>query len=293
MGKLIVAWWNAGISRVCRGQTKPTPKADKRLQFAPKIISNLVSWYGIDVFVLGEVSDDFGNCVAEQSGHVWKWGGHGDKRNGDMGCIIRSTSDVKTDKPEVISFPDTSPTFQARCVIFPFVIDKTEFTVFSAHLHSRKPVDQVNKRRDTAICLDMIIRNQLEQTKHVLVIGDFNDEPFDQSVSEILKSTRNRLACGKKNHLYNPCWRFLHDQEGQYGGTAKGNDQNAPRRAFDQVMMSAAFLQEESPLRFSDRCQIIEIADNMTSSDSKTNNKNCSFDHMPVLVEFEVTKNGE
>jgi hypothetical protein len=43
-----------------------------------------------------------------------------------------------------------------------------------------------------------------EHQQHVIILGDFNDEPFDAPLSNHLMATRDRALAGKSHLLYNP-----------------------------------------------------------------------------------------
>lgn len=97
-----------------------------------------------------------------------------------------------------------------------------------------------------------------------LVMGDFNDEPFDPSVRQALGSTRfldltrrrGRLT-GKsleepENYLneiftlYNPCWDLAFSDDGTKGGTYYRTEW----RIYDQVLFSHGAVDPDSVLAF-------------------------------------------
>ena len=109
-----------------------------------------------------------------------------------------------------------------------------------------------------------------------VVMGDFNDEPYDTSVREALGSTRfpglvrrRGKLTGKslvevdnyfneKFSLYNPCWRLLFSDDGSMGGTYYRTEW----RAYDQVLFSHGALREDSPLRYApDSVEVIRLPD--------------------------------
>jgi hypothetical protein len=48
---------------------------------------------------------------------------------------------------------------------------------------------------------------------YIIIPGDFNDEPFDNSLSKKLMASRDRILVGKDNrYFYNPYWRHLGEE---------------------------------------------------------------------------------
>jgi hypothetical protein len=86
----------------------------------------------------------------------------------------------------------------------------------------------------------------------ILLLGDFNDEPFDKSLADHLLATRDReLAKTKKGFLYNPFWRCLGEAHphkhpmlarASSGSFFHRTGHRTRWRTFDQILFSAAFL---------------------------------------------------
>lgn len=77
----------------------------------------------------------------------------------------------------------------------------------------------------------------------IIVMGDFNDDPFNESLAKVLGAKRNREDVPDKG-LYNPMWRIL---DSGVGSLAYNNRWNL----FDQIIVSKPLLHNEnSHLRF-------------------------------------------
>ena len=77
----------------------------------------------------------------------------------------------------------------------------------------------------------------------IIVMGDFNDDPFNESTAKVLNAKRNREDVPTKG-LYNPMWRIL---DSGVGSLAYNNQWNL----FDQIIVSQPFLHNDnSHLRF-------------------------------------------
>ena len=284
---LTVAWWNAGISYVRGRHRVPTREHDARLAVAPKIVDVLMRRYGVDLLFLGEVGPDFGDLVRPYS---WTWGGDGACRLGDMGCVVRDKErTAMLDGPTPINVPPRHDpaSLDGRIVQYVFATAGNTFSVFSVHLHSEMR-DQHRQRQSAARELRERVLDEQSRVPHVLVLGDMNEEPYGPAVSEVLRTSRSRRLCAGGSLLFNPCWRLMHDHDNQLGGTAHGSGQLSAWEVYDQVAMSSAFVETGSKLFYAGRCEIVEPAGYMRQTSGKAVRVFGHFDHLPIVVEFEV-----
>jgi endonuclease/exonuclease/phosphatase family metal-dependent hydrolase len=140
----------------------------------------------------------------------------------------------------------------------------------------------------------------------IIAIGDFNDDPFDDSLQMHAEATREQgdVERGKTvRHFYNLAWNYLsqfsHDHRGnerQIQGTIyyQGNG-----NVFDQILVSKGLLSSDSPMSVKKETAQIELFPEMIASSvsegpirfglPKGNaNKNINMkgfsDHFPVSV---------
>lgn len=86
--------------------------------------------------------------------------------------------------------------------------------------------------------------------ENFIVVGDFNDEPFDLSLTEGLRTTREpAMAARKPDLLYNPFWRHIVGAvaPAPKDGLAEGsyyhrNDKLSKWKMLDQMLFSQAFM---------------------------------------------------
>lgn len=278
---VVIAWWNTSLARVV-GRRR-TIEHD-RIPIARETIDE-ISQVAHALF-LGEIAPELAQEVTPQ-GKKWEWGGDGVSRLGDIGCILSPDVFELAGRPTPISDAEDGTTLDARVVRFDLTAGFVPVALFGVHSHSR-PGDRGGElRRRVASMLHASVTQTRRDTPHVIVAGDFNDEPFDQSVSETLRSSRDaRLAAKDDRLLYNPCWRFMHDGDAnaEHGlvGTARGRDRETRWRAFDQILMSAAWLDPEPP-RFSGTCVVLQPRALMTREGRPIREP---FDHLPVAARF-------
>lgn len=101
-------------------------------------------------------------------------------------------------------------------------------------------------RRNAAAALSKRMVDSLykqDANAKIIIMGDFNDDPFNESTAKILNAKKNRDEVAKQG-LYNPMWRIL---DGGVGSLAYNNQWNL----FDQIIVSEPFLNaDNSHLRF-------------------------------------------
>lgn len=157
--------------------------------------------------------------------------------------------------------------------------------------------------------------NEMRQRAHspVIVMGDFNDEPFSASV-ELLGSTNDaeavrddlsikgqskkecfRTYMNSSPKLYNPWWHFV-GRSGSY--------YRSPRwRLYDLILLSSGLLQDNAPIQIISNSQAIFDCTSLTRSDGKNwplvnrggkpiqfdheLERGCS-DHFPVYLQVEI-----
>lgn len=91
------------------------------------------------------------------------------------------------------------------------------------------------------------IHEELGDDTSILLMGDFNDDPYDRSINDYLLATNNRtlVKSNKVNnrYLYNLMFRFL---DAQFGTYVYGNVLNI----LDQFIISKSILSEKPGLPF-------------------------------------------
>ncbi|WP_339353670.1 hypothetical protein [Xenorhabdus budapestensis] len=114
-------------------------------------------------------------------------------------CIIYNTLKFSTSDPENIITKRGKRTLKvAQKIELLCKIDETIFNLFISHWPSRMWCKENSADRHL---LGSRLRDAIDETKNknsignVIIAGDFNDEPFDESISNQLMATRDlRLA---------------------------------------------------------------------------------------------------
>ena len=138
---------------------------------------------------------------------------------------------------------------------------------------------------------DSILR--INENAAILIMGDFNDEPQDESLSKIL-SAKSPATPISNNELYN---LMLLEQEGWHHGSLKYQQ---GWNKFDMMIVSGGLLDKSSTLQISERGAKIYHAEFLLEEDKthlgqKPNRTYIGFkyhggfsDHLPVYVDVNV-----
>lgn len=169
--------------------------------------------------------------------------------------------------------------------------------LFIAHWPSRLYFPEGSQERDQ---IASFLRAKIEELfeadadSKVVVVGDFNDDPFSRSISRGLMATKELVRVSRnKRLLYNPFWRKLvHTSEVFRGGGVppdSGTYYYANGRVnrwhiFDQMLFSSAFFGEGAEWHLNERkTDIIDdrfgLILDLRSGEG--------FDHYPIMATIE------
>lgn len=125
----------------------------------------------------------------------------------------------------------------------------------------------------------------------IIVMGDFNDEPFSRSMTDYALSciSRKKVTYGKNPYLYNLCYENIGLRKGSYIF-------NSTPFIFDQILVSKGIAQKNNIFKLEENAFIIENFKGMTKgryntplrfgrpSNKSTFNTDGFSDHLPVSV---------
>ncbi|WP_459556487.1 endonuclease/exonuclease/phosphatase family protein [Lacunimicrobium album] len=290
--KTRIAWWNTGLSP-SKGQRKHN--LTKQILI---VVEELFNNKMIDLVVLAEVSPDDIIWLAQNLSISVRTIVEDDRKVG-IGVLYRSENISISDPFPVRLTCKFNENDLTKMLRISFVSHgRHKVTLYMCHWPSRLK-DDVNrpKREELAKFLRSQIDSDLEkaqQENHLLVIGDFNAEPFDKELSEILKTSRDRKKVVKKRSLlYNPFWRALGERTTDLNrsprfsvGTYFYDDHWLTTGfLFDQAMVSSSLVTGTDFILNEDETQIYEteqLASKNFSGIAK------GFDHLPIVVSLQA-----
>ncbi|CAM1333401.1 endonuclease/exonuclease/phosphatase family protein [Tenacibaculum aestuariivivum] len=137
----------------------------------------------------------------------------------------------------------------------------------------------------------MRIQEILGDKVPIIVMGDFNDEPFDRSLTEYALSTNNleKVKAGRNPYLYNLMWELAGNRLGTY---VYGSNSSI----LDQILVSKGLLFSNSNIQIGSETAKIEVFKGMLKgkykvpvrfkvSDKKYNTNGFS-DHLPISIKL-------
>lgn len=296
-------WWNTSLSPAAKpGRSSP---ADRVTAFG--MIDLFAGPLSIDVICLGEMSAD--DVVAMRSScaiseySVYEGFSRAGRSAFDVCVLYRTAALLLIDNKEIVSFSGGNTLKVGQRIDFGVSDNETVIHLFVSHWPSRLWCDENHVDRHR---LGMQLRDAVDgiigadSSAHVIVMGDFNDEPFAKSLEAHLMATRDRTLASRRRHLmYNPFWRHM-ASDVPYSGEASGRSSFGGSyyyksggvtqwHTFDQIIFSSSFLGNSKWHLKEDAVRVV----NIPAYTEIVKNSAESFDHMPVFAIIEkVNLNG-
>lgn len=284
------AWWNTSLAPT-KAETRASLDDQK---VARDVIEELLQGRDVDLLgicevslaqieVLAEVFEPLGFGVANGVEQI-------NQSKTDTCLLYRQSKFTFGKSANVrVSFRDSTHKIAQR-VELTNMLDESLVTVFLSHWSGVRTRAKGTPERAT---LGNQLRAQVDgifsvdsQAK-IILMGDYNDEPFDTPLAYELSATRDRLhAASKKKMIYNPFWHRIGSDrstpagptDALYGTHFYPADKIDRWRTFDQIMVSTALLDAKGWLLDESSVEILNIP---TFTPHVLNRKR-HFDHFPV-----------
>jgi len=294
--RISFSWWNTSLSPLGRRRATGEQKA-----IAFEVIKYLVTQVGVDCLALGEVTvEDVEEMITSTGLNGYEFV-DGTLNSGrlqfDTGLLYRKEKLQLVNLTSLVSARGSRSMKVAN--IIDFFVPNTErlFHVFVSHWPSRIWCKQNSadrhllgvRLRDAVLELNKLY----DGPAHTILLGDFNDEPFDSSLSEQLLAVRDRNLIQKDpTLLYNPFWRHLGEAIPQepgipcrsYSGSCFHKSGIETKwRTFDQIIFSSTFLGSSEWHLNEKYTQILQLH----PFDTFVIKPNEIFDHFPVISVIE------
>lgn len=282
LGSLSLAWWNTSLSP--RGKARENNTENQMI--AGEAILLMLLEKKIDFLAIGEVSPsdiEYFNVLLSDT--IYEVTSCFDKvgRGQFSQAYIYNANNVRILEQKVLEFSKIGRNYRVGHSL----IIKTKCNSFINIIVSHWP-SKLQSGNDT-------IRNQLANTirsnidnlseDKVILMGDFNAEPFEEPLSEYLLASRDKLKVRKKKELfYNPFWSKLgmSQCEGFCGSYFYKSGVSSNWHLFDQIIVSSIFLNDQGWSLLSEESLIgTEVILALVK------NTNLHFDHLPVFTQLE------
>jgi hypothetical protein len=251
--RLTFAWWNTGLCP--SGKMRAT---EEQFNKALEIVNALIHDYGVDFLALGEVSDsillDIFRKVQPSNYSLYD----GSLREGrlifDTGAFYNSRKLTRLQAESITVEHGSRKMKLANRIDFAIGSERQPLHLFMSHWPSHIQPDSETLRISLGYYLRAKVKEVmlLHKQPRIILMGDYNEEPFHECLSAALLASRDRtLVRGNAEYLYNPFWRHLgeilpysFDQTDlSLAGTCFLKSGNKTKwKTVDQIIFSSAFL---------------------------------------------------
>lgn len=300
MSRLIISlgWWNCGLAPA----SGKSPK-ESSVVIARAILKMLVKEIGIEIIGLCELNQQLLDALRiELEGTSYEVSTYFDKAGKSEfdTCLIYNKEVVNVKFIKNILMIKGTRTYKIAQSIEIGIENKQKFSLLLSHWPSRLHIQQENSLR---LLFGNKLREEIDdimrvsKENYIVLMGDYNDEPFDISLTQGLMASRDRIHAKKKDHiLYNPFWRFLAFSDFAIEDTNKfvcdgsyyfKNGDITKWHTFDQMIFSNRFLNKEGIMFLKEEFTNIIISDNILDLMHKPDS---CLDHLPIrcAIEMEV-----
>jgi len=290
--KLGFSWWNTSLSP----SAKKNRSSPEQKMIAAQVIKTLLKNHSIDFLGLGEVSiQDINYLKTDINNSCYGFIESIDENNSvefDLGIIYnREKLKLIKNKSLINSYGNRNIKIALEAD-FQVALNEAPLYIFVSHWPSRMYYHEGQAIRDG---FAMRLSGEIEeiQRRHsgqasIVLMGDYNDEPFDKPLSGHLRATRDRrLVRQSTNYLYNPFWRLLGEKDAHvpnkkiktFAGTYYYSSGIETKwNTFDQIIFSSACLHGLPWHLDEEKCMVLD----MPPLDLLLMDRKSIFDHFPI-----------
>lgn len=284
---LRIGWWNTGLAPK-KGSAKRRLRRAARLDVASEVVRHLKQ-YGVGLVAVGEVTQRALKELGSETGYEIAADSSMDTEAG-IGLLFdpaRVAASFARNAGAALRNRDVT-----RALEFELAVSNElpSITMIVAHWPSRMVTEAAKTRLSLGSGLQTIVTNRIDLSdEFVIVCGDFNDEPFDTSLTACLYGTRDRrLAERQRRALYNPFWRLLGERKAfeappphNGAGTCFWRSETETHwHTFDQFLFSSAFLRGHGWLFVEGATEVWDRSP-LSTDEGQIHPE---FDHYPVVV---------
>lgn len=295
-----ICWWNTGCSPNAK-QNRATPQEFLVLYKAIDYIFNC----GAHLLILCEFSEnDVAKTQEQFAGRQPSLGfyalNRGEGRSKFDAAILYRTDAIEISSELNLIFKRNGSDLR---IGQQFVVSKIgtrePFHVIASHWSSRLWLDEYNPMRNELAGklrdkVDQILEDDADA--NLVLIGDYNDEPFNSPIAQTLLATRSfTLAQQRPSLLYNPFWRHLSCYEHRIHRTPRSSSGTyfhktgkvTQWRTFDHMMISGALASGRAGWVLDEHMTRPLDPDFLIAAVTSTQT---NMDHLPIMGRFRRTQ---
>lgn len=294
-----IGWWNTSLSPLGKQRASDLDK-----QFVRLVVNKMMTELKLDILALGEVSSQ-DLIEIRESLEMPHFSLHdattaAGKHSFDTGVFFNRKRFALLAHLSILdSYGRTTLKIGEHLALQSQEVD-AQIDLVVSHWPSRMFVPEANpKRYEIGSSLRRFVEGITRgapNPRFVVLLGDYNDDPFSGSLANHLLATRDRELAGKGNRfLYNPFWRKLGESEpfsldssvtsicGTYYYTS---GELSRWHTFDQIIFSSTFL---GPNLFSLNESLTQVL-RIDELERKLLDTDEIFDHLPVVSTVEIRR---
>lgn len=291
-GNATFVWWNTSLSPPI-----PRPRADDNDRaFVVQQVKALRDAFSFGILGLGEVQGADLDAIMDGLDDTSMELVDATDRTGrlmfDTAIIFDRTRFALVERRTLLDVFGKSKFKLGELATFLIVDSGATIHVVASHWPSRQTSAEFEPRRAQ---FGMLLRQSLERLRqeaanpYIVLMGDYNDDPFSPSLASNLLATRDRqLAKRNPDFFYNPFWRRLgeslpHVGEGEEPGVCGTHFYPGGHYTewftYDQIIFSSAFLSQGPLLLDEEHTGIVSTPELYR----RVRRRRYSCDHLPVL----------
>lgn len=291
--RLRLGWWNTNLSPTKGGANCSDEEC---LEAMVRVLRLMLTKYSCDLIGLCEVNEhDIAYINNELSlsdiGLIDLVSAAGRSRF-DM-AIAFNNKKVAIKKEREFKETVTGNTLKvAQVVNVGNVFDDSSFRLYLCHWASKLYGDGMARRDEAAKYLYADCKTLMNDGGSVIVMGDFNAEPYENCLVNEMRANRCHEAVKKypREFFYNPFWRtivsekrfgyLMNNEEFRSGSYRYKEFKNTIWHSLDQIILSGSFLNGND-------WQLNEFFTNVLYDESfYEEGKKMNIDHFPVICEI-------
>jgi hypothetical protein len=250
--ELGIVWWNTGLIPPVQNKQKDQPDPEKSAH-VERVLSDIMSSGSVDILSICEISPLCHNFISEFAKNADMEVVFSTEKRGriifDTALLYDSTKlEIKGDSEYLIGNTPSNTSLKVGVKhVFKDLMKNEMITVITSHWPSRKNksgIGRIELGFELRKHIDIILNRESDDSK-IIILGDFNDQPYAPSLSLGIRATKDlQLVRKKKKLLYNPFWRHITNQdiEHSYHGSYYHKNGDVDRwYTFDQMIFSSSF----------------------------------------------------
>lgn len=246
-----IVWWNVSLSPPI--SSKRSIASEEKVNDIAKVLDQFIN-LGYELICLGEVSTKDIIKLSkilelDKKGYSYVEGA--DKQGRlyfDTAILFHNKLEIiqqengRFCEHSILSIGDRNLKIYEKYIFFHKEIEE-QFTIFLSHWPSRLRDVSIDIT-EISIELRKKVHEHLEMDENVILMGDYNLEPYSKEIVNYLNTSRDRnYVSRKKKVLYNPCWNLLPiSQQNTIHGTYEYHSNYHEWHVLDQIMFSKSFL---------------------------------------------------